>query len=472
MPTFIVTCVQLHPKVTEPIPQRVNMNTNWTMFHNNCCAMTVPRASRSCRIFKLHSEIDVSTPAQVTELIARMTSQPSEFGTELNSNNFRTLIVEQRPTRENDAAQVIFLDLKHQWTPSGPHTARRLETVNNVYEKLQRHRFIQIRGTPASGKTTLLHLLAEHIHEMEPDIPIHMLVGLDADNNSFQTLLEAQTSADEQKQYVLWDECQMTYQSSPIWDIFKFAQQGGGPQLFIIIVCVYGSAGLVALSATLDPNPVGLLLNNAEFEDVLRCAKDVPVFSPQVVQQMWEWSDGYGRDRFRNNLEFTLSDFTDARIANVLYSADRHQPFKRSLPLVMDLQKVEIAAVFRKLLCDGHIPVVADEHGVLQPAANNSQITPNALSICHRNGWIFQQKDRLQTAGIPSDEGFLSYVLPFSFHHSWISSWMPREEQPLPHTSPYELAVDVISRFKTSQLSTPLRRTAATGQERPPEALY
>jgi hypothetical protein len=141
-----------------------------------------------------------------------------------------------------------------------------------------------------------------------------MLVGLDADNNSFQTLLEAQTSADEQKQYVLWDECQMTYQSSPIWDIFKFAQQGGGPQLFIIIVCVYGSAGsktnilaggtpfelnqtarigLVALSATLDPNPVGLLLNNAEFEDVLRCAKDVPVFSPQVVQQMWEWSDGY-----------------------------------------------------------------------------------------------------------------------------------------------------------------------------------
>ncbi|KAF8238156.1 hypothetical protein L208DRAFT_361336 [Tricholoma matsutake] len=45
----------------------------------------------------------------------------------------------------------------------------RSDTVAALYERLKKYAFVQVRGTPASGKTVLAQLLADHISQKDPN---------------------------------------------------------------------------------------------------------------------------------------------------------------------------------------------------------------------------------------------------------------------------------------------------------------
>ncbi|KAF8648910.1 hypothetical protein AX14_008772 [Amanita brunnescens Koide BX004] len=45
---------------------------------------------------------------------------------------------------------------------SAPDVSPRRDTVTALYERIKEYGFVQVRGTPASGKTVLAQLLADH----------------------------------------------------------------------------------------------------------------------------------------------------------------------------------------------------------------------------------------------------------------------------------------------------------------------
>lgn len=63
-----------------------------------------------------------------------------------------------------------------QVPPSLPETyTERCQTVSALWKGINKEQVVHIRGTPASGKSTLAYLLARHVSQVEPDMVVHNL---------------------------------------------------------------------------------------------------------------------------------------------------------------------------------------------------------------------------------------------------------------------------------------------------------
>jgi hypothetical protein len=152
---------------------------------------------------------------------------------------------------------------------------------------------LQVRGTPASGKTTLALLLAHHIHQQEPAahiiyIPAWPLQHVRAVGGWQHYLAREYGWEPEEKTFLIFDDAQTTYEDYNLWnELFKNISTDDNQ--FVIAFASYGiptSHLIIHIGATvvvtdwqrvtlrqtdLDGlGSVGLLLSQTEFDDFVR----------------------------------------------------------------------------------------------------------------------------------------------------------------------------------------------------------
>lgn len=176
---------------------------------------------------------------------------------------------------------------------------------------------MQVRGTPASGKTTLALLLAQHIHQQEPAvhtiyIPIWPLQDVEAIGGWQFYLRQKYGWVPGKKTVFIFDEAQTTYEDYSLWDEFIKNIQAYNDR-FAIALASYGSpssririAGLPVVvgdwqrvtlhQINLDGlGSVGLFFSQTEFEDLVykKFALARHYFDPSFLKVVFEVTGGH-----------------------------------------------------------------------------------------------------------------------------------------------------------------------------------
>jgi hypothetical protein len=187
--------------------------------------------------------------------------------------------------------------------------------------------FFQVRGTPGSGKTTLMRLLHAQILAHDPGAIVEIIEGWRKEPGieiGSEDLLVKRMKTypfnSPHNNYLLFENAQETYWDGYLWDtLFKDGVQRGFPP-FTILFCSYGNPGLrpvdydngtqLVLSslarASLNPRnryiyprypPIGLLFSREEFDDAVDRFKTPDrnsIFVNQELRQtLFEWTMGH-----------------------------------------------------------------------------------------------------------------------------------------------------------------------------------
>jgi hypothetical protein len=98
---------------------------------------------------------------------------------------------------------------------------------------------VEVRGTPASGKSTLALLLHHHILDREPTGRVHVISSWsEVDRRgSWKDWMEAANFTD--KSVVIIDEAQMSYSDEPFWGWIKLMDDTSS--IRVIAFVSYGS---------------------------------------------------------------------------------------------------------------------------------------------------------------------------------------------------------------------------------------
>lgn len=182
-------------------------------------------------------------------------------------------------------------------------------------------KFIQVRGTPASGKTTLLNLLWTYIKAKEPNgVNIHLFVRWNrdgVDNVDDSTWLRQKIPGfpnPTAKTYLLFDNGECTYWDAALWDYF-FKRHRDFDKYRIILFCSYGSAGsqplrynpgtpmnlesvaqvsLVCDDMSVDNfGKIKLLLSPNEFDEIIERRQVEFAVAPGLQKMIFSWTGGH-----------------------------------------------------------------------------------------------------------------------------------------------------------------------------------
>lgn len=170
---------------------------------------------------------------------------------------------------------------------------KRSDTVSAIYKKLCAYSFIQVRGTPASGKSTLAKLLGHHIRAQEPHVCViwiggWKIVDVAACGSWHPYLKERKGWIPEAATVLIFDDAQVSYQDAELWDqMFKaiheyhnlraiaFASYGSPSPLIEILdnTPIYiADAARVSLLPTANEDNLpsaGLHFTRAEFDELV-----------------------------------------------------------------------------------------------------------------------------------------------------------------------------------------------------------
>jgi hypothetical protein len=201
----------------------------------------------------------------------------------------------------------------------------RVETVSAVYAKLQKHKYVQVffrlitlmcsnivqvRGTPASGKTALATLLIEHIQRLEPDTHIVLVVGWGTRHKpgaGLSWLKKEHGWEPKAGSILVVDEAQASYDDNGFWNMIKSIRPES--RCRVITFACFGSAGQNpnALTPGLPPVHtvslraidygdkiiVGLLLNREELTEVIETLFPGHHFHADLLDAIFELTDGH-----------------------------------------------------------------------------------------------------------------------------------------------------------------------------------
>lgn len=178
-----------------------------------------------------------------------------------------------------------------------PWIVPREELISRLIERVMTHKIVLIRGTPASGKSVLMGLLASTINAT---LPSYRVITVSTEwpktlrttpecvgHMNAETGVEYRTLLSSREVFLLWDEAQSTYASSWFWSTFlKDTSNITGP--YVVLFASYGSpAGSPVEASTFipphlsplqriglqwsegDPFSVGLLMTEAESRDLI-----------------------------------------------------------------------------------------------------------------------------------------------------------------------------------------------------------
>ncbi|PVF96379.1 hypothetical protein CPB86DRAFT_762176 [Serendipita vermifera] len=403
------------------------------------------------------------------------------------------------------------------------HTARRSLTVDALYKRLNLYHFVLVRGTPASGKSTLAELLADHIRAKEGRYPIVIndwtenpsprsteSYKREPRNTSLQNTELQNTEPQDQPAWldllkikskrryndkgsniVIIDEAQLTYHDSSFWNgYFKTIDYTHRDR--VILFASYGSpAGRVSAEVVGTPMvipdaqrvslrpvdhqdgipPVGLLFTGKEFDDVVKARYPNNRFSQDFLKFVYGTTAGH-IGAIRDMLESVQSDMSywELKGSGTKYSLETFWT-KYSIEKFWD--SLDKRSVFRRGLpmrTDLEKPAIAHVlREVLRYHAVNAEMFESeyqdALIMCWKEGWLHStvQQDR-STVYIftsPLHRWFVEYFLGTQVTHT--NTIM--EENLL------DFVINVIGHFSRKQLSHP-RAIGASNKQRPPEAQF
>ena len=131
-----------------------------------------------------------------------------------------------------------------------------------LWDLIRQRQVVYIRGTPATGKSTLARLLARHVSILEPELEVYHLCWpefFDYLAPYSYLLNDSARRPQDSKDWMcingllIIDEAQASYQYSSLWnDLIKFLEPGFG--LRVALFSSYGSASaLVQEASTLTP---------------------------------------------------------------------------------------------------------------------------------------------------------------------------------------------------------------------------
>jgi energy-coupling factor transporter ATP-binding protein EcfA2 len=189
---------------------------------------------------------------------------------------------------------------------------------NDVEYSTMPSEFLQVRGTPASGKSTLAKLLGRHIHVQEPDVRVIWIGGWKLDDVAkcggwYSYLKKRKGWIPGEDTVFIFDEAQVTYKDGELWnELFKgihdypdrraiaFASYGS-PSSFIDIegtpIFVAPTARVSLLPTAHNDNlpAAGLLFTRAEFDELV--SKQYPYseyhFHPSFLDMVFGITEGH-----------------------------------------------------------------------------------------------------------------------------------------------------------------------------------
>ena len=401
--------------------------------------------------------------------------------------------------------------------------SRRKDTVRNLYLKLNYYmliqvciftlvtsnwslKFFQVRGTPASGKTTLLHLLWAYILTKDPNAAVIPIFdwNIDKQIDGFARLRRNIPGfpTPTKKTYLLFDNGEGTYLDASLWDYF-FKRHKDFDNYRTIIFCSYGSAksqplrynpgtpvnleSVARVTLVCDDKSedefgkVELLLSPDEFKEIIRRRK--LAVADDLQDRIFSWTGGHvgavidileiisRQVSFLNSSDSLLEFFLfgkaraqrdelglqgkslDLQILTKLFSFEsfwgtlvKSGTWTCGLP-VEQLHEPERAEMFKDLLKFGFI-------------ADTS--SSNTVRYCHQRGWIY---------AIATQTGVV-YVLPSPLHRAYYEWKLLPSSTEFKFTTLLDLSTKVIQAFQPSQLSVPPQRVGVSGAVLSPEAAY
>jgi len=261
------------------------------------------------------------------------------------------------------------------------------------------------------------------------------------------------------------------------WNAFLKEVGAVYPYYRVILFCSYGSSSSQPLSynigsplslraaARISLWPVegvspGILLKWSEFLEVVSRSERPLNIHQDLLGLIYTWTVGhvgaiiellhmisYSKvSETRHGKQFTVQDFYDEYTVHLLVRRLDGGAFERGLPREFSPEFVE---VFRTLLKDRKLDI--------KPEGAEDE----TVRKCHRRGWIYAAMIY----------GGVRYTFPSPLHEACLS-WKlePRNDMPS-FPSLFKLSLEVISKFKPSQLQLPLRRVGSASTD-PPEAQY
>ncbi|KAA8893131.1 hypothetical protein FN846DRAFT_980288 [Sphaerosporella brunnea] len=379
-------------------------------------------------------------------------------------------------------------------------TLPRQHLVDQVILRANVYKFVVVRGTPATGKTTLSLLVANSLFRSQ-SLPVYLLLGWPKDEvkaaGGWKSYLEELTGIHGRswlahEAYLLIDEAQESYWDSELWvALFKaisganrgprvitfssFGSPSGGYQginqtkRFIKTSLTLGIEQKISLPAlplrvqkAYGVEPVGLLFDRSEAEmviDSLVKSYNRRQFPADLQEQIYHITAGHpgaltslvqrmftSCPRLHTILRF--GGLIDLQTANEnlfsrpkeLFDILRDAPFARGLPSPEALQNTNYSPILKKMVVRGG-RCKQDDLGAFAIADIEKLV---------ENGWV-------HTETPTNGEIEYSFASPLHFWHcaSCLLPSVPAGK--LAYGSPLELAIEAIKGFYPSQLSGPGR---------------
>ncbi|TDL14323.1 hypothetical protein BD410DRAFT_797248 [Rickenella mellea] len=379
-----------------------------------------------------------------------------------------------------------------------PIWSRREQTVERLFERLQREGLVYIRGTPASGKSTLLKLVHEHIRRRHPEAIVRIVKAWPQGTfqewggpiDRFRRLIPGYPFSNPRNTYILFDNGHQTYWDGGLWEYFIKDQVQSGFLYRAVLFCGYGnpsnrpvwySGGVPPVVGPWsrvslrrqnecgdddDEEGIGLLLSRPEFDEYMANFKCFPLDS-RFRDMVYEWTTGHAgaidaiwqiikSQKQNGSLDaYTVEDFYRLNPWEAFFTKLGQADFARGLPNEIEMHNSNVTNVMRKLLRNWTI------------GTGETEEEKEAVRTCHENGWI--QADLIKTSLYDDDEIVYSFASPL--HGVYISQKFTISDAQIPLQTVTDLTFDIIQRFKPVQLS----ESAQVGSlltQRPMEARY
>ncbi|KAK2462614.1 hypothetical protein APHAL10511_005347 [Amanita phalloides] len=195
-----------------------------------------------------------------------------------------------------------------KWSP-------RTETVKDLYEVLSEEKLVYVRGSPASGKTTLMFLLDAHIRRIDPSAFVYRFSSWkSSESDAILDGIDDVYFHHGGRAFLLFDDAQDTYGDDELWSqFFKNVADRLLGQYHVITFCSYGSSGhrpvdtrrgtAVTLGdvaritlwprITADGKEVnGLFLDRQEFNEIV-VRHGLLNINSDVSQLIFDWTKGH-----------------------------------------------------------------------------------------------------------------------------------------------------------------------------------
>jgi hypothetical protein len=171
----------------------------------------------------------------------------------------------------------------------------------------------KVRGTPASGKSSLAYLLRKYITDNHPDKEVFLLSRYRdkpkaAPIPDYTVYLEEYHWKNQSNGVLILDEAQLSYWDHDLWLIF-FKSIGPSTPYMVILFASYGSAGrnllssstpfrveedqLVGLTRGSMASSVGLLLTREEMEGVVETKFLEHRFDVSMLDYIYSLTSGH-----------------------------------------------------------------------------------------------------------------------------------------------------------------------------------